>query len=252
MFPSVFGAPSSQSILVITGPTGAGKTSLALGLSKANGLKALNTDPFQFYKEIPVISNQTKLSEPDPFVASRSIWEPLSAGDFEEMIKPLINPKTVLVGTGLYLGAALYGLDSPGKRATPFQGEPKFPYRMLVLNPDRENLYNNINHRVDQMIQSGALDEALMVYEELQKRGGLEKFENIASLKAIGLRQLFKFFDQNWSKQRAVEEWKKETRHLAKRQWTWLRKFCAPSVERMWVQDATKEYEKISEFFFGS
>jgi len=87
---------------VLTGPTGVGKTQLALELSKV----LINTDPFQFYKEIPIISNQPHKKKSNPlqefhFLGDRSIAEPLSSGTFARLAQELFETPGIWVGTGL-------------------------------------------------------------------------------------------------------------------------------------------------------
>jgi tRNA dimethylallyltransferase len=82
------------------------------------------------------------------------------------------------------------------------------------LELPREELYNRINWRVDNMIQEGLVEEAreLLPYRELN------------ALQTVGYKELFEFFDGATSLEKAITEIKKNTRHYAKRQLTWFKK----------------------------
>ena len=93
------------------------------------------------------------------------------------------------------------------------------------LNADRNIIYERINQRVDQMMEEGLLDEAKSLYEH----------KDLNALNTVGYKELFKFFDKNWSKEMAISEIKKNTRRFAKRQLTWFRK--DPSI--LWFDHLT-------------
>jgi tRNA dimethylallyltransferase len=88
--------------------------------------------------------------------------------------------------------------------------------KFCVLTPPREILYDRINARYDQMLQHGGLDEAKAVFDKAFDEG-------LPVMKAIGLRQLRRYFDDLCSLDEAVEDAKRESRRFAKRQMTWFR-----------------------------
>ncbi len=84
----------------------------------------------------------------------------------------------------------------------------------IGLTAQRETIYNRINARVDQMIDSGLVDEARVLYGNRERN----------ALQTVGYRELFAYFDGIISKEEAVLEIKKNTRRFAKRQQTWFKK----------------------------
>lgn len=221
----------------ISGTTGSGKTDLALVLARDFHLNLVNADAFQFYREISILSNRHTESNgsgsvPSIYFGFRSIVNPISAGDFAKLSLSVENDSSIWVGGGLYLGAAIYGLDEDRRRGTPFQGPPRQLYRGLIINPDREELYARLDKRVDQMIEAGALEEVRRI-KELIDAGSVPESNPV--LKAIGLRELLEVAAGQMEFNKAVEDWKRNTRRLAKRQWTWLRKFWPPSESIRWI-----------------
>lgn len=84
----------------------------------------------------------------------------------------------------------------------------------IGLTTDRNYLYERINNRVDEMIQNGLIEEAEYFYS---------KNRNAKSLKTvIGYKELFKYFDGDISKEEAIDLIKKNSRHYAKRQYTFF------------------------------
>jgi len=225
----------SSVLRIISGPTGSGKTLWATQMARRYEFELFNADAFQFYREIPVLSNQPKDVQQWHFMAFRSISDPINAGDFGRMTEGSLDRRGLWVGTGLYVGAALYGFDADRRKGVPFQGEPKRKLRSIVFNPDRASLYRQLDERVDVMMSAQAVDEARMILNLLHE--GVVQ-ENNPILKAIGLKHLLSQFSSDVSLERAVIEWKRDTRRLAKRQWTWLRKFMPPSSSCLWVDPA--------------
>ena len=90
----------------------------------------------------------------------------------------------------------------------------KFIPIKIGLNLERENLYNRINQRVDQMMEAGLLAEAKSLYD----------FKHLNALQTVGYTELFDYFDGKQSLEKAIELIKQHTRNFAKRQLTWFRK----------------------------
>ena len=84
----------------------------------------------------------------------------------------------------------------------------------IGLTTKRDVLYDRINKRVDIMMENGLIEEAKYFYN-------LDK--NAKSLKTvIGYKELFKYFDNEITKEEALDLIKKNSRHYAKRQYTWF------------------------------
>ena len=96
----------------------------------------------------------------------------------------------------------------------------------LVLEMDRQELYERIDKRVDVMVDSGLIQEV----ESLTNQ------RNRNALKTVGYKEVFSFLDNDISLEECVEEIKKNTRNYAKRQITWFKK----NKDATWV-DARDE-----------
>ena len=99
-----------------------------------------------------------------------------------------------------------------------FKNKPKKPRNFksikIGLNADREIIYNRINQRVDTMIDNGLIEEAKTLYAH----------KELNALQTVGYRELFSFFDGNFTKEFAISEIKKNSRRFAKRQLTWFKR----------------------------
>lgn len=84
----------------------------------------------------------------------------------------------------------------------------------IGLTTDREILYEKINQRVDNMIENGLLEEVKYYYDKNIKTKPL--------INGIGYKELYNYFDELCSKEEAVEKIKQNSRHYAKRQYTFL------------------------------
>ena len=84
----------------------------------------------------------------------------------------------------------------------------------IGLTTDRENLYKRIDDRVDEMINLGLLDEVKYFYDN--------HINSKATNTAIGYKELYQYFDGKISLDDAIDLIKKNSRHYAKRQYTWF------------------------------
>ena len=84
----------------------------------------------------------------------------------------------------------------------------------IGLTTYRENLYKRIDDRVDEMINLGLLDEVKYFYDN--------HINSKATNTAIGYKELYQYFDGNISLDEAIDLIKKNSRHYAKRQYTWF------------------------------
>jgi tRNA dimethylallyltransferase len=91
--------------------------------------------------------------------------------------------------------------------------EKVYDFLMIGLRMDREELYQRINNRVDQMLEEGLLEEV---------RGLYEKGISYTASQAIGYKELFAYFDGKTSFEEAVETIKTKSRQYAKKQFTFF------------------------------
>lgn len=92
-----------------------------------------------------------------------------------------------------------------------------YDFRFFVLNPRRDILYDRINKRVDKMVEKGLVDEVKSLVER-----GLS-IDNI-SMQGIGYKEIVEYLEGNIPLDKAVENIKQNTRHMAKRQVTWFKR----------------------------
>ena len=90
-----------------------------------------------------------------------------------------------------------------------------YPTIFIGLTCDRNLLYDRINQRVDVMVRSGLLDEAKKIYDS--------NIRTKAVMTPIGYKQLFPYFEGKKSLEDCLEEIKKDSRHYAKRQYTFFK-----------------------------
>ena len=107
---------------------------------------------------------------------------------------------------------------STGKPFSSFRKGTKskndFKVEYIVVDVEREELYERINNRVDEMMKLGLLEETKNLFP----------FRNLNALNTVGYKELFEFQEGKHSLKTAIEKIKQHTRNYAKRQLTWFRK----------------------------
>ncbi len=120
---------------------------------------------------------------------------------------------------GLRIIRALSVIRHTGQPFSSFLGKNNtqrdFEVINIVLDREREELYNRINQRVDLMFEQGLVDEVK----------NLTAYRDHQALNTVGYKEVFKLIDGTFTLDQCKEEIKKNTRRYAKRQWTWLRKY---------------------------
>lgn len=86
------------------------------------------------------------------------------------------------------------------------------------LNWPREELYERINRRVDDMFEKGLVDEVRSILNS-----GYPK--DLNSLNTVGYQEIIRYLDKDWTLEKAAEKIKTSTRRYAKRQMTWYKRW---------------------------
>ena len=262
-------------IIVITGPTGVGKTKLSISLAKKYDGEIINADSMQIYKNLNIgtakICEEEKEGIVHHLLDIKDVNEDYSIYDYQKdgrkAIKEILgkNKTPIIVGgTGLYIKALLYDyelkenvnkneyeslsteelynilldldkdsidvIDKNNRRrivnAINYYKENnksitknktnKLLYDAIFigLTTDRENLYQIINKRVDIMVKNGLINEVKSFYD----KGIYTK----PLTGGIGYKELYQYFKGNISLEEAIDEIKKNSRHYAKRQYTFF------------------------------
>jgi len=275
----------SKTLIVIAGPTAAGKTALAIQIAKHFKTEIISADSRQFYREMNIGTAKPSKVElaavRHHLIDSHSVKDLFSVGDFEKEVISLLeklfktHDQVVLVGgSGLFINAVCNGFDELPvaseetrnklnqllsekgiehlqenlKKADPLYyaevdinnpqrliralevfettGKPFSSFRTkipkkrnfniikLAISPDREKLYEQINLRVDQMLENGLLKEV----------EGLKEYRHLNALNTVGYSEVFEYLDGNLSEEEAIDKIKQNTRRFAKRQLTWFKK----------------------------
>jgi len=138
-------------------------------------------------------------------------------------IADLANPKRIMRALEVFLTTGLK--YSQLRKQTPKSRD--FSIIKIGLNRKREELFEIINQRVDQMIEQGLVDEALQFYP----------LKQLNALNTVGYKELFEYFAHKITREKAIENIKTNTRRYAKRQLTWFRKDTSIN----WFQPEQKE-----------
>lgn len=260
-----------KNIIVITGPTGVGKTKMSIELAKRIDAEIINADSMQVYKDLNIgtakITEKEKEGIPHHLFDIVEPTDMYTVYDYQKDARDIINDvlsrgkKVIIVGgTGLYIKALLYdykfikedktydfskmsneeildkinsyNLDinlhiNNRKRLervltklynnnmqTEKTDTTLYDFVAIGLTTTRNNLYKIIDNRVDKMIEDGLIDEV----EKLYKKNIHSKAINTG----IGYKELYKYFDKEISLAEAISLIKKNSRHYAKRQYTFF------------------------------
>lgn len=275
-----------NTLFVILGPTGVGKTDLSIEVARMLGTSVISCDSRQIYRELSI-----GVASPSPeqlaavkhyFIATRSVEEHYSAGQYELDALPIIeseiaaNGCAVMVGGSmLYIDAVCRGIDDiptideelrrSVRRIYDKQGIEEVRRRLRLLDPQhyaevdlrnvkrmlhalevcyqtgqpfsklrtgsvkrrsfdivkigldcpREVLYDNIDRRVLKMIQQGLEREVRAVSDK----------RHLNALNTVGYKEMFAYLDGEYDLDRAIELIQRNTRHYAKRQLSWFKRY---------------------------
>ncbi|MFN3020422.1 tRNA (adenosine(37)-N6)-dimethylallyltransferase MiaA [Soonwooa sp.] len=290
-------------LISVVGPTGIGKTKLAIEIAKSQHTEIISCDSRQFYKEMKIgtaVPSDEELAEvPHHFIGNLSIHDYYSIGQFEkealDKLDELFLDHDVIImvgGSGMYEKAVVDGMndlpeaDEDNQKLLQFifenEGIEPLQNLLRILDPDyynnvdlenprrlfrsldiifqtgksysenldapkikrnfetirigidapREVIYDRINRRVDIMMEQGLLEEAKTLLSHRDK----------VALQTVGYTELFRYIDDEWTLDFAIEEIKKNSRRYAKRQITWNKKL----VDVNWVNYENSVEESLS------
>lgn len=294
-------------MIIISGPTASGKTSLAIKLAQQINTEIISADSRLVYKDFNIGTAKPDLEELDAAKHHLiDIVDPTfnyTAGKFKEDAYKIIellhkNDQIPIVagGTGFYIRSIVDGLNFPEvtpdekyrQELTDFAqtyGNEALHLKLKAIDPksaqklhvndlfrvtralevykitgkpiselqtvsppdydiiyvcltaeDRSFLYNRINQRVLNMIETGLIDEVKFLVDKYGK--------TLSLLKTLGYKEVLEFFDNKCSYNQMIENIQKNTRHFARRQLIWFR----PDKRINWYYiDKTPENDIIAD-----
>ena len=184
-------------LLIMTGGSGMYADSVLYGLDKfPKANKKIRNNLISSFNKNGIEYLQEKLKEIDPVYFTKT---------------DLNNHQRII--------RALEVCLSSGKPFSSYLQKKKiervFNTKILIIEEERNKLYENINKRVDLMIKNGLEKEVRF----------LTKYQNKNSLQTLGYKEFFEFFNGNITKDEAILKIKKNTRNYAKRQITWNKRY---------------------------
>ena len=287
-----------NTLIVLIGPTGVGKTELSLSIAEHFKTCIVSADSRQLYADLKIgtaAPTPDQLARvPHHFVGTLRLTDYYSAAQYEAEVmaklEELFQQNDVVVLTGgsmMYVDAICKGIDDiptvdketrelmiqryeeegleklcselklldpeyyqivdlknpkrvihaleicymTGKTYTSFRTREikKRPFRIIKigLTREREELYNRINLRVDEMMEKGLLEEARSVAE----------YKHLNSLNTVGYKEIFKYIDGEWPLDFAIEKIKQNSRIYSRKQMTWFKR----DTEISWFHPEKKE-----------
>jgi len=231
-----------MTVMAIFGPTGVGKTGVAIALAqllreRGEDPVAINCDALQVYEGLETLTGAATAEEREqlehrllgfvPITADFSIGDymPMAHAEIDEALEAGRRP-IVVGGTGLYLRAALAELslqkappESEGSEL--WSPETRHPTTIFGLEMDRAQLYERIDARTEAIVAAGAAEEA---------RRADALGPGRTARKALGFDELLAG---------DLETMKKRSRNYARRQLTWMRKIPNLNyIDRTGLSDA--------------
>jgi tRNA dimethylallyltransferase len=237
-------------VLAIFGPTGVGKTGVAISLAEllreaGEDPVAVSCDALQVYEGLGVLTGAASAEEQAKLehrlLGFVPITEPFSVGDYMRLAHAEIDAALeagrrpiVVGGTGLYLRAAVAELSlvkvpAESEDSELWSPETRHPTAIFGLDMDRRQLYERIDARVEAIVAGGAEEEARRAEELGPSR---------TARKALGFDELLGG---------DVETMKKRSRNYARRQLTWMRKVPnLHAIDRTGREDAVVAAEIVA------
>jgi len=233
-------------VLAIFGPTGVGKTEVAIALAgllreRGEDPVAINCDALQVYEGLEVLTGAATTEERERLehrlLGFVPVTSDFSVGDYIELAHREIDVALeagrrpiVVGGTGLYLRAALAELSLekvPPESAESelWSPETRHPTTIFGLDMDRAQLYERIDARVEAIVAAGAKEEA---------RHADALGPGRTARKALGFDELLAG---------DLETMKQRSRNYARRQLTWMRKI--PDLH--WIDRTEMSDEEVAE-----
>ena len=108
-----------------------------------------------------------------------------------------------------------------------------YDFCYFVLNDEREQLYERINLRIDQMLAEGLIEEVKSLKE-------LGYTKDMVSMQGLGYKEILDYLNGNCTLEEAIYILKRDTRHFAKRQLTWFRR----EKDVIWVSKNEHNYDE--------
>jgi tRNA dimethylallyltransferase len=217
------------SVIAIFGPTGVGKTGVAVALAerlreRGEDPVAISCDALQVYEGLEVLtgvaSEEQRRRLEHRLVGFVPVSEPFSVGDYMRLAHAEIDAALdrgrrpiVVGGTGLYLRAAIAELSlvrvPAGDESSELWAEDtRHPTEIFGLEMDRTALYERIDARTEAIVRAGAAEEVRRAEEAGPSR---------TARKALGFDEL---------PAGDLELMKRRSRNYARRQLTWMRKMA--------------------------
>jgi tRNA dimethylallyltransferase len=221
-------------VVAIFGPTGVGKTGVAIELAEALRRRgedpvAVSCDALQVYEGLEALTGAATVGQrarlEHRLLAFVPVTQPFSVGDYMRLAHAEIDTlleegrrPIVVGGTGLYLRAALAELSlvkAPPESASSELWSPdtRHPTSIFGLDMPREEVFARIDSRSEAIAASGGAEEA---------RSAEALGPSRTARKALGFDELLAG---------DVEAMKKRSRNYARRQLTWMRKI--PNLRRI-------------------
>jgi tRNA dimethylallyltransferase len=214
-------------VIGIFGPTGVGKTGVAISLAellreRGDDPVAISCDALQVYEGLEVLTGAASAEEQSRLehrlLGFVPVTRPFSVGDYMRLAHAEVDAALeagrqpiVVGGTGLYLRAAVAELSlvkvpAEAEDSELWSAETRHPTMIFGLEMDRRLLYERIDARVEAIVAAGAAREARRAEALGPSR---------TARKALGFDELLAG---------DVETLKKRSRNYARRQLTWMRK----------------------------
>ena len=132
------------------------------------------------------------------------------------------------------------------KRKNVSMVEPVLLYKdsiFIGLSTDRSRLYEIINNRVDKMIENGLVDEVRALYQRYP--------DSMILKRAIGYKEIIDYLNGNITLEEASDLIKKNSRHYAKRQYTWFNNKMDIKWFDVNFSDFNKTIEEVKKYVGG-
>lgn len=182
--------------VILVGGSGMYIDALTFGLDKITADESIRQALNQIYENQGLDILVNELHEKDPeFCLSADLKNPVRVIRALEVIRMTNQP---------------YSTQRKG-----FKNDLPYDIVRFSIAWKREDLYDRINLRVDEMITNGLVEEVK----------GLQEFQSLSPLKTLGYSEIFDVINNKCSLETAIEKIKQHSRNYAKRQMTWLRRY---------------------------